>query len=47
MKKILASLAILATSATLCMAQKTPVEKYEFVPDGYMDVYLDLSLIHI
>ena len=43
MKKILASLAILATSATLCMAQKTPVEKYELVPDGYMDVYLDLD----
>ena len=46
MKKILASLAILATSATLCMAQKTPVEKYELVPDGYMDVYLDLVSRH-
>ena len=46
MKKILTSLAILATSATLCMAQKTPVEKYELVPDGYMDVYLDLVSRH-
>lgn len=42
MKRILTTLlAVMATGATLCMAQKTPLEKYELVPDGYMDVYLD------
>lgn len=48
MKRTLTALlaAMTATSATLCMAQQTPLEKYELVPDGYMDVYLDMVARH-
>lgn len=41
MKSFLTSVALLALSAMVCQAQKTPVEKYELTPDGHMEVFLD------
>ena len=41
MKHIWTTLALIAVTASVCHAQKTPIEKYELVPDGHMEVYLD------
>lgn len=41
MKHLWNILAMLTLTASACHAQKTPVEKYELVPDGYMEVFLD------
>ena len=41
MKSIWTTLAFMALTATLCHAQKTPVEKYELTPNGHMEVFLD------
>ena len=41
MKHIWTTLALIAFTASVSHAQKTPVEKYELVPDGHMEVYFD------
>ena len=41
MKHIWTTLALIAFTASVSHAQKTPVEKYELVPNGHMEVYFD------
>lgn len=41
MKNFWTTLALMVLTATAGHAQKTPVEKYELVPDAHMEVFLD------